>query len=88
MDYPKKRFALAAITSTLVALPALAQDDVIKIAFAVPLTGDFAPYNEVDGAECMAAMINADGGVGGRQIELLVQDVGSDSQAAISAVER
>ena len=81
------RLTLAGATA-LTALPALAQDETIKIAFAVPLTGDFAPYNEVDGAACMAEMINAEGGVGGRMIELLVQDVGSDSQAAISAVER
>ena len=81
------RLTLAA-GAALTALPALAQDETIKIAFAVPLTGDFAAYNEVAGAECMAKMINDDGGVGGRQIELLVQDVGSDSQAAISAVER
>jgi branched-chain amino acid transport system substrate-binding protein len=88
MKYPSKGLAAALMSTALFAGPALAQDDVIKIAFAVPLTGDFAAYNEVAGAECMAAMINAAGGVDGRQIELLVQDVGSDSQAAISAVER
>lgn len=78
---------LAALVAGMAA-PAVAQDETIKIALAVPLTGDYAPYNEVDGAECMAEMINRDGGVGGRQIELLIQDTGADTQAAISAVER
>lgn len=80
--------ALGALTAGLAALPAIAQDETVKIGFAVPLTGDFAPYNEVDGARCMAEMINREGGIGGRQIELMVQDTGADTQAAISAVER
>ena len=71
--------ALGALAAGLAALPAMAQDETVTIGFAVPLTGDFAPYNEVDGARCMAEMINRDGGIGGRQIELLVQDTGADT---------
>ena len=62
--------ALGALAAGLVAVPALAQDTV-KIGFAVPLTGDFAPYNEVDGARCMAEMINRDGGVGAHIVSAL-----------------
>ncbi|MCB1423533.1 MAG: ABC transporter substrate-binding protein [Nitratireductor sp.] len=62
--------------------------DTIKIGLPVPLTGDFAPYNEVDGAKCMAEMINRDGGIGGKNIELLVQDTGADTQSAISLTEK
>ena len=63
-------------------------EETIKIGLAVPLTGDFAPYNEVAGAQCMVKMINNAGGIKGKNIELLIQDTGSDTQAAISLTER
>ena len=63
-------------------------EDVIKIGLPVPLTGDFAAYNEVDGARCMAEMINREGGVDGKKFELLIQDTGSDTQTAISLTEK
>lgn len=63
-------------------------EDTIKIGLPVPLTGDFAPYNEVDGAKCMAEMINRDGGIDGKKIELLIQDTGADTQSAISLTEK
>lgn len=62
--------------------------DTIKIGLPVPLTGDFAAYNEVDGAKCMVEMINRDGGIGGKELELLIQDTGSDTQSAISLTEK
>ncbi len=62
--------------------------DVIKIGLPVPLTGDFAAYNEVDGARCMAELINREGGVDGMKIELLIQDTGADTQTAISLTEK
>lgn len=73
---------LCAMTSSVMA------EDVIKIGLPVPLTGDFAAYNEVDGARCMTEMINRDGGVDGKKIELLIQDTGSDTQTAISLTEK
>lgn len=88
MTSKTSRRLLGALAASVAALPAVAQDETVKIAFAVPLTGNFAPYSEVDGARCMAEMINNDGGVGGRQIEFFVQDTGADTQAAISSVER
>ena len=63
-------------------------EDVIKVGLAVPLTGDFAAYNEVNGARCMAELINRDGGVNGMKFELLIQDTGDDTQAAISLTEK
>lgn len=62
--------------------------DVIKVGLPVPLTGDFAAYNEVDGARCMAELINRDGGVDGMKFELLIQDTGADTQTAISLTEK
>jgi len=78
-----------ATTVALVALtgPALAQDT-IKIGLGVPMTGDYAPYAEWQGARCMAEMINADGGVNGMQIEVMVQDSGADTQTAISLAQK
>lgn len=63
-------------------------EETIKIGLAVPLTGDFAPYNEVAGAQCMVKMINNAGGINGKKIELLIQDTGTDTQVAISLTER
>jgi len=63
-------------------------EDMIKIGLPVPLTGDFAAYNEVDGARCMAEMINREGGVDGMKFELLIQDTGADTQTAISLTEK
>ena len=62
--------------------------DTIKLGFAVPLTGEYAPYTSVQGAKCMAEMINKEGGVNGMMFELMVQDVGTDSQTAISLSEK
>ena len=81
--------ALLATTVGLVAMAASAgAEETIKIGLPVPLTGDYAPYNEVDGAKCMAEMINRDGGINGRKFELLIQDTGSDTQSAISLTEK
>ncbi|MDZ7601621.1 MAG: ABC transporter substrate-binding protein [Hoeflea sp.] len=81
--------ALMATTVGLAAMTgAAAAEETIKIGLPVPLTGDYAPYNEVDGAKCMAEMINRDGGINGRKFELLIQDTGSDTQSAISLTEK
>lgn len=77
----------SAVVGALICTPAHAQDT-IKLGFAVPLTGEYAPYTSVQGAKCMAEMINAEGGVDGRMFELMIQDVGTDSQTAISLSEK
>lgn len=69
-------------------LASTAAADTIKIGLAVPLTGDFAAYNEVAGAQCMTKMINDAGGIDGQKLELLIQDTGADTQTAISLTER
>ena len=62
--------------------------DTIKLGLGVPMTGDYAPYAEWQGARCMAEMINAEGGVAGKKIEVLTQDSGSDTQTAISLAQK
>lgn len=79
--------ASGAMAVVLANLPAIAADT-IKLGFAVPLTGEYAPYTSVQGAKCMAEMINKEGGVNGMMFELMVQDVGTDSQTAISLSEK
>ena len=82
-----KKTILAALACTALVTPALAQET-IKIGLGVPMTGDYAPYAEWQGARCMAEMINADGGVDGKMIEVLVQDAGADTQTAISLAQK
>ncbi|MDA0722534.1 MAG: ABC transporter substrate-binding protein [Proteobacteria bacterium] len=87
MQKSKTTFLATVASVGLIASVANAAET-IKVGLAVPLTGDFAAYNEVAGAQCMAKMINAEGGINGQEIELLIQDTGSDTQAAISLTER
>lgn len=82
-----KKSILAALACTALVAPAFVQDT-IKIGLSVPMTGDYAPYAEWQGARCMAEMINADGGVDGKMIEILVQDSGADTQTAISLAQK
>ncbi|WP_299968478.1 ABC transporter substrate-binding protein [uncultured Roseobacter sp.] len=82
-----KKSILAALACTALTPAAFAQET-IKIGLGVPMTGDYAPYAEWQGARCMAEMINADGGVDGKMIEVLVQDAGADTQTAISLAQK
>ena len=78
---------LTALACLSLATPAIAQDS-IKIGLGVPMTGDYAPYSEWQGARCMAEMINVGGGVNGMNIEVLTQDSGADTQTAISLAQK
>jgi len=78
---------LITLTCLAMAAPALA-NDTIKIGLGVPMTGDYAPYAEWQGARCMAKMINDKGGVNGKMIEVLTQDSGADTQTAISLAQK
>ncbi|WP_299892429.1 ABC transporter substrate-binding protein [uncultured Ruegeria sp.] len=82
-----KKLTLTTLTAMSLALPAVAEDT-IKIGLGVPMTGDLAIYSEYLGARCMADIINAEGGAGGKKIEVLVQDSAGDTQAAISLAQK
>ncbi|MFK7751075.1 MAG: ABC transporter substrate-binding protein [Sedimentitalea sp.] len=82
-----KKILMTTLSAMALAAPALAEDT-IKIGMGVPMTGDYAPYAEWQGARCMAEMINAEGGVNGMKLEILVQDSGSDTQTAISLAQK
>jgi branched-chain amino acid transport system substrate-binding protein len=77
---------LIALAAAMIAAPASA--DTIKIGLGIPMTGDYAPYSEWQGARCMAEMINNKGGVNGMKIEVLTQDSGADTQTAISLAQK
>lgn len=65
-------------------------DDPIKIAVAGSMTGDYTVYGETSyrGAEMAAEEINANGGVLGRQIELVKMDDKASPQEAASVAQK
>lgn len=62
----------------------------IKIGALTSLTGNFTPWGiqARDGMQLAADEINADGGVNGRMIELVVTDDQSNAEEAVSGLER
>jgi branched-chain amino acid transport system substrate-binding protein len=85
-----KWLGAAAAALGLLATPALAQDDPIRIGSSLPLTGNFSVTGEKhrQGFELCVEMINEKGGLLGRQVELIVSDNRSDTETAISQYER
>src|SRR6202050_509845 len=70
-------------------------DEPVKIGLDNPLTGTFAALgkNELIGAQLAIEQINANGGILGRQVELLVEDSTSGDtatavQKALKLIER
>ncbi len=88
MSKLKTGTVLSGVAMAVMVASSVAAQETIKLGFAVPLTGEYAPYTSVQGAKCMAEMINKAGGVDGKMFELMVQDVGTDSQTAISLSEK
>lgn len=64
-------------------------DDAIQIGISLPLTGDFSePGQGVrNGYEAWAEAINEEGGLLGREVELLFRDDGSDPNQVVSDYE-
>ena len=62
-------------------------DAVLKIGGVGPLTGEAAIYGNAvkNGAEIAVAEINANGGIGGRQIEFKFEDDVSDAETSVNA---
>ena len=85
----KKIFALTAVI-LMIAGAAFAADETIKVGYLAALTGDFAAYGqtEVNMAKLVVGDINAEGGVLGRKIELVVYDTKTRPEDAVNAVRR
>lgn len=77
------------VASAFLAVPAQAADP-IKIGASLPLTGNFSVSGQKhkEGYELCVSEINANGGLLGRQIELIVSDNRSDTETAINQAER
>lgn len=87
-----KRGALAAgiALSAALAIPAWAQDGPIRIGVQVPTTGSEATYGTdmLQAVEIAVDEINGEGGLLGRQIELVVGDSACDPQASVNAASK
>ena len=64
-------------SSTAASSTAAASGDTIKIGVMGPLTGNVSVYGQavVNGATLYLKQVNADGGINGKQIEILTEDV-------------
>jgi branched-chain amino acid transport system substrate-binding protein len=80
------RYGLALAGVLIASWPlAASAADTIKIGFPIPLTGPVAIYGEpvLDGARLAVAEINANGGVLGRKLELVVRDSKANADEAV-----
>src|SRR3954468_4903435 len=79
----------AAFSTLLVAGSALAQEP-IKIGVTQPLTGAFAASGNyvAQGAKMAEDAINAEGGVLGRKIQLVIEDNKSNPTEAVATAEK
>ena len=85
----KKILFLIAALSIIVAGPALAADTV-KIGLTAPITGNWAAEGQdmKQICELLADQVNAQGGLLGKQVEVVVADDGGNEQTAALAAQR
>lgn len=67
-----------------------ATGDTVKIGFVGPLTGEAASYGEPmkQGVELAVSQINANGGVNGKQVEVIYEDGKCTGKDAVSAAQK
>lgn len=65
-------------------------DEPVRVGAILSLTGTYAALGtaERDALELQVARINAAGGVGGRQIQLIIEDDGTDEAKAVAAAQK
>lgn len=81
--------ASAVALSAVLAAPAAAQEDPIRIAALYSLTGGLSSLDgpSLRGAELHVAQINEAGGLLGRQVELVIFDTRTDQQVTATAAQ-
>lgn len=84
-----KRFGVLSLAASLgmasmAPFTAQAADDIV-IGYAAAVTGMYAPYDSVDGAQCEVDRINEKGGVLGRKLRLEARDMKSDAVMSATA---
>jgi branched-chain amino acid transport system substrate-binding protein len=89
MTTPRLRLALAAALAAALGTSASAAD-AVKIGLIAPLTGSWANEGvEMQrNVQLLAEEVNAKGGLGGRKVELVVEDDGGDPRTASLAAQR
>ena len=75
---------------TLQASPTLAAGDVVKIGLSAPLTGDWAEYGNDFKNSCQMVFdrVNKNGGIKGKQVELVIEDSRGDPKEAVLIAEK
>ena len=78
--------AASASTAASTASGAAASGDTIKVGVLGPLTGDVSVYGQavVNGATLYLKQVNANGGINGKQIEILTEDEQGDATQAVN----
>jgi branched-chain amino acid transport system substrate-binding protein len=73
-------------SSTAASSTAAASGDTIKIGVMGPLTGNVSVYGQavVNGATLYLKQVNANGGINGKQIEILTEDEQGDATQAVN----
>ena len=76
----------ASSTAASAAGSAAASGDTIKIGVMGPLTGNVSVYGQavVNGASLYLKQVNANGGINGKQIEILTEDEQGDATQAVN----
>jgi len=89
MDVFARRLRIATAMLLVSSAGAFA-DDMVKVGVSEPLTGPFAASGTyiVEGAKIAAAEINANGGVLGKKIDLVVEDNKSNPTEAAAVAEK
>ncbi len=82
--------AAAAVLAGTTALPALAQDKVVRIGVLAPVSGAAAADGQemVNGTQLAVDELNAAGGVAGYRFEVVVGDVGDASADSVATAAR
>lgn len=94
----KKTLAILAITGLLIGLmsgcgvsgESKAGGGTLRIGLAAPISGTQAQYGTAfkNGAELAAAQINDEGGIDGKQVEIVVEDDKGDSNEAVNVANK
>ena len=83
-------FAALASTCVMIGPPLQAADETIKIGVVVPITSVLAPYGTpfVELMNLAIDAANANGGINGRKLELVVEDSQASNTVAINALNK
>lgn len=78
------------LIAIIVLLPKTSESKTIKIGAVYPLTGTFSSYGieYQRGLQMAADEINANGGINGKKIELIIEDDGGDTANSVTAVNK